>query len=61
MRPKTATFWPGRTFAELKTAPAPVTTAQPNIAAMSKGTEGSIRISVFGTVTEYWAGDDTPL
>ena len=59
--PNTATFWPGRTFAELNTAPAPVTTAQPNMAATSSGTEGSALISVPGTVTAYCAKDDTPL
>ena len=38
--PKTATFCPGRTPAELKTDPAPVTTAQPKSAATSNGMDG---------------------
>ena len=39
-RPTTATDWPGSTLAVLTTAPTPVSTAQPNSAASSRGKAG---------------------
>src|SRR5258706_3371521 len=59
--PNTATLWPGRTFAALNTAPAPVTTAQPNIAATSSGIDESALTTVVGDVTAYYANDEMPL
>ncbi len=54
-RPMMATEEPGTTLAPLKTAPAPVITAQPSRAAMSIGTAGSIFTSDCGISTAYCA------
>jgi hypothetical protein len=45
----------------LNTAPAPVTTAQPNNAAMSSGTMGSIFTSERGATTAYCTYTEIPL
>src|SRR6266542_4277489 len=41
-RPKTTALRPGRSWAVFTTAPTPVSTAQPNSAAISGGSDGSI-------------------
>ena len=54
-RPTTATVLPGRTCAVLITAPTPVTTAQPNRAAMSSGRVLSITTTEPRSTTAYSA------
>ena len=58
--PITATTSPGRTPAVLIAAPTPVCTAQPNIAASSSGTLGSILTSEERAMTAYSAKQETP-
>ena len=59
--PTTAIWPPGGTCAVFSTAPTPVTTAQPKIAASSSGTSSGILISAFCATTAYWANTDSPL
>ena len=60
-RPTTATVAPAGTLAVLTTAPTPVITAQPKIAATSGGTSGSIRTTELGTTTARSANAEIPL
>ena len=59
--PTTATDAPAGTRAVLTTAPTPVITAQPKIAATSGGTSGSIRTTELGTTTARSANAEIPL
>ena len=52
---------PAATRAVLTTAPTPVITAQPKIAATSGGTSGSIRTTELGTTTARSANAEIPL
>jgi hypothetical protein len=59
-RPTTATVEPGSTLAVFTTAPTPVSTAQPNRAACSSGTSGSILTSELREQVAYSAKAETP-
>src|SRR5262245_12981875 len=59
-RPMTATLAPAGTFAVLTTAPTPVSTAQPNSAAWSSGSSGSILTIDRRDTVAYSANADTP-
>ena len=59
-RPMTAIWPPGCTCAVFSTAPTPVTTAQPKIAASSSGMSSGMRISAFCDTTAYCANTDRP-
>ena len=59
-RPNTATLWPVCTSAELTTAPTPVSTAQPNSAATSKGRASGIFTAEWVLTTMCSAKADTP-
>src|SRR5215472_15961493 len=49
--PNTATDWPGRTFAVCRTAPAPVSTAQPMRQLISAGSDGDMGTTLSANVT----------
>ena len=57
--PNTATDWPGRTVAVLRTAPAPVSTAQPKSAAVRNGTSGGTTTMPAGSSSTGADDDDT--
>ena len=59
-RPKMATDWPGRTEAVLRTAPAPVSTAQPKSAAVWSGTSLGITTADSRAITAWRAKAGDP-
>ena len=59
--PTTATVSPARTFAVFTAAPTPVSTAQPNSAAISCGISASIFTSEWREITACSAKAETPI
>ncbi len=59
-RPNTATDWPARTEAVFRTAPAPVSTAHPNSAAVGSGTSRGTTTADSRATTACRAKPETP-